>query len=481
MSRKIICTVGTSIARSAAPGPRVETSADIARNLEHWAKECNADPHGFLVNACAETHSLWRFGPRPDDEVVLLATDTEEGKACAAAVQELVEKHLQVLCQTVTVRGLQVDDAQRFRREGIQHLFDVIDKQAQGGPAVLNVTGGFKSVVPFVTLYGLIKQIPVIYIFERSQQLIELPPAPVSFDYERLSQARQALQELEREDVMSKERFFELIPGLPYHERGWFESLIEDDGQQVIPSAFGLMLMRELGARRAGIFLSPKALRSLEASEGAVREQFLFMLARVPDPLWRSMKAHAISGGDLPVYKPGNTAERMAAFVRGDTVYVCELWASHDEYNRVVGSCRVSDYPTNGFRPWTDAVAETDAPGVDLSLMERRLAEQQSQITRNAEKYEGLRRSSGAQRKKAKALEELVGEALVREQALLEERACLRERMDLLERVWRLQRDDAMHLRSQLRELSLRGIGRDASSPAPNRPGGSVAGATQDG
>jgi hypothetical protein len=57
-------------------------------------------------------------------------------------------------------------------------------------------------------------------------------------------------------------------------------------------------------------------------------------------------------GTDLTVYKPGNTSECMAAIVRGDRVYVCEL-LPHGVYERMLPTKRVADYTLSEFTLWS--------------------------------------------------------------------------------------------------------------------------------
>lgn len=272
-------------------------------------------------------------------------------------------------------------DPVRFRRVGVQNLFDVLDRYGgdlvpSGDEVMLNVTGGFKSVVPYVTLYGLLHQFPVVYLFERSHALLRLPPVPVDFDYERLSAAMDALQLLEN-DVVPREKFFATIPDLDYHRRDWYECLIEEDGGLVTASAFGGLLLRRRQRDQAQVLLGPAAQRQYEAATGVTREQFTFMLERVADPLWRKGKIHAFAGTDLTVFKPGNTSERMAAIVHDNRIYVCEL-LRHDEYERLLPQRKASDYTLKDFRPWLRPADTPEPPPTEAAAFEtmrRRLDE----------------------------------------------------------------------------------------------------------
>jgi hypothetical protein len=266
------------------------------------------------------------------------------------------------------VDGLQVADVTRFRRVGMQSLFQLLDRNTQdslnrGDEVILNVTGGFKSVVPYVTLFGLLHQLPVVYLFERSRSLLRLPPVPVAFDYERLGQAIDAMRLLENE-VIPREAFFAAIPGLEYHRRDWYECLIEEDEGLVTLSAFGSLLLRQRLAEQAEVWIGPGAQRQYAAAGGTTKDQFTFMLDRVADPLWRKAKTHAFAGTDLTVFKPGNTSERMAAIVRDGRIYVCEL-LQHDEYERTLPGRRAEQYALKEFRPWTRPADAPEPPATE--------------------------------------------------------------------------------------------------------------------
>lgn len=235
---KHICTSGTSI----GGGPMRDNDigayrSTIAERVRQFREQYDASE--FLAKVSAETNSLSRVGLQADDQVILLCTDTEDGAACAKAVAEVLKHDLGAQVEIRRIEGLQVTDAKAFERQGIPRLFETLNKISGEGARYegvrLNATGGFKSVVPFLTLYGLIKRLPVDYLFERSETPLSLPPAPVNFDYDLLRYAEPALRALKEEAVVSRERFSELLEGLDYEDRTFLaECLTESDGDSVI-------------------------------------------------------------------------------------------------------------------------------------------------------------------------------------------------------------------------------------------------------
>ena len=349
----LICTTGTSIAKGQVwNGDSSLYQQAIQRKLEEYAETHSSAE--FLHWASAETNSLVRLKlDSKKDRIALLHSETEDGKICAEEVQKIINNNLDVQSELFCLQGLQVENAERFRREGIQSLFETLERLRQRDWNLrLNVTGGFKSVVPYMTLYGQFHQLEVVYIFERSSQLINLPPAPINFDYERLKIAEEALRWLGKKGVGGKQGFFNKMPEASREDQKWCATLLEDDGESVILSAFGLILYQALQARPTKVFLHQKARQIYEQHKTHKSgEQFSFMLKRVAEPLWRQQKIHAHSS-ELDIYKPGNTGERMGAFLLNGSVYVAQLWPNHDLYEQEATSERIADYPVEEFTLW---------------------------------------------------------------------------------------------------------------------------------
>lgn len=369
--RTIICTTGTSISQGVAPlsgNDREAYRRGIGERLDRLRDQVQ-DRALFLTRASAETNSLHRLQVSDRDLVVLLHTETDDGQICAEELQRLIAETFKAEVELARIVGLQVSDQRRFRREGIQNLFNEVHRRCRHmldepePPIVLNATGGFKSTVPYLTLYGLMYRLPVVYIFERSDALLWLPPAPIHFDYERLARAEAALRRLQELGAMPKHEFFELIPRLPFHERPWFESLLEEDDGMVTLSAFGFLLAEALEREQSQVYISPAAAKAYEASAGIARSQFTYMLDRVSDPLWRVQKRHTYHNSELVVFKPGKTRERMACIIEGSRVYVCEL-LDRDDYRRIEGK-RPSDYNLAEFVPWSRPMGEPEPPDTE--------------------------------------------------------------------------------------------------------------------
>lgn len=351
MSRTILCTVGTSIA---PPSKNATTVPDrIKQHVADCKQRHGSNRDAFQRAVSAEINSLRAMGTTATDHVVLIHTDTDDGQRCASEIRALVEEHFACSTEVRRVPGLQVTDGQRFRQTGVKELFHALDHfvvQAHDRPVVINATGGFKLTVPYITLFGLFRGLETVYIFERSAELITLPAVPIAFDFERLESVRPALTALRERGSMNSDEFWALVRGVPHDERTRYECFVEKIDDALVPSAFTELLWSDL-SRTALVRLSTAARQDYEKSEGTPRSQFEFMLDRVAEAGYRRQHLHAFPSTDLDVIKPGNTGERMAFYLDGNTVRVCRL-LRHDEYERTLGGLSKADFANSEFTRW---------------------------------------------------------------------------------------------------------------------------------
>lgn len=354
-SRLVLATAGTSIAQGVRWGD----------DLGSWKREVKSrlgalpqETPAFLAAASGETNSLSRMRLSSGDRVVLLLTDTDDGRAAGEQVAGLIRQHIGCEVSTQVIQGLQVTDERRFRREGVPNLFTQLESCRRAYPGldpVLNATGGFKGVVPYLTLYGLLESLPVVYLFERTEALLHLPPAPLSFDWSLLHAAADAFQELRQRGVMEEPRFWDLAVGVPFEQRDRYAALLEEDDNLVAPSALADLAFRHWDRESRRVLLSPKASGALESAGASTRRRVEANLARVHDPTWRAAKYHAFAACQLQILKPGNTAERLGVFLQGDRVYVAEIWTDHGTYEHEAPGLKPDDYRRSDFSPWDPA------------------------------------------------------------------------------------------------------------------------------
>jgi putative CRISPR-associated protein (TIGR02619 family) len=197
-----------------------------------------------LRDTSPEIKSLVKIGPDPRGKVVLYASDTGDGILCARILAEFIRRRWGCAAEMEVISGLQVEDAGRFRSVGAQNYVRSVVRQVSDPQnryryrIILNATAGFKALVPYTTLIGLLFQVPVQYIFERSSTLLTLPPLPVGFDEVFVQRVMPLLERLERETALPEE---EVLKSLSAEERDQLLPLLEPEDGHYTLSSLGII------------------------------------------------------------------------------------------------------------------------------------------------------------------------------------------------------------------------------------------------
>lgn len=153
-----------------------------------------------LRAASAELNSLYHYDPLPGtiqgDKIILLATQTPTGHLCAHLLKKVLCTSLSLPSrfedEQIDIRrpeGLGRANDLRFASDGLPKFLATLSEaiQAYEGThdVVLIPTGGYKSLIPYATLAGILHKKPVRYIYEDSDVLLNLPPIPVGLDMEQ--------------------------------------------------------------------------------------------------------------------------------------------------------------------------------------------------------------------------------------------------------------------------------------------------------
>jgi len=208
-----------------------------------WVKEddCWEIDEAQTINrdASAEISSLLAIQEKLNDslEVRLIATETILSRLAAEVIQDKLNGYKTEDGKTITVefepektgdkcdviQGLDVENPKNFRENGLPKLIERL--KALGiskDKIILNITGGYKGVIPFLTILGQIyENVEIMYLYEESKDIIEIPKLPVSFDIEFCDKYFLFLQSAYRDNPNDTDINKELIQKqLAYLENG---------------------------------------------------------------------------------------------------------------------------------------------------------------------------------------------------------------------------------------------------------------------
>lgn len=196
-AKTVIATLGTSLqtnlARLAnnAEAKEVERAAAEAYRAKQAEKVADqlARDNPAANRMSAEINSLTSLIARgfadPECNLFLCHSDTDDGRFIAAILAEYYERrHHRV--QTLPIASLSDSDPRLFRTEGLRNLVRQLCKVIRDydpSSVAINATGGYKAQIAVAVLVGQSLQVPVYYMHERFNDIIEFPPLPVSLDF----------------------------------------------------------------------------------------------------------------------------------------------------------------------------------------------------------------------------------------------------------------------------------------------------------
>lgn len=152
----------------------------VKKALLNWAQ-----PQG---ETSAEIKSLFNLRRQAGQaiEARLLATDTVLSRLTAEVLEEVLAGTIKTVFEPDrdVIKGLQVWDRKRFEKEGLINLIARIEElNGTCEEVAINFTGGYKALIPYLTIMGQLYNISLYYIFEDTDELIRLPQAPLAINW----------------------------------------------------------------------------------------------------------------------------------------------------------------------------------------------------------------------------------------------------------------------------------------------------------
>jgi len=372
MNKLVICSVGTSISNE-CPSHRL-----LFSNNRGWDAES-----GFLkkeiqdalmqknfysgsletaAQASAELNSLYRLGIQSGDKIVLLSSDNLQGHVCAEMISVCLQERFSILQKDIEIKrieGLQVHNETLLREFGLKNLVKTLlsylanENYRYSYEIIINPTGGFKGIVPFLTIMGMLYGRKSVYIFEYSKQLITLPPLPFSFDLDIYNRVRDALHFLEEEIAVPEQQFFFRIKDYAPEEHDLFTAFIEpfDESGKVTISPLAYCLL-QIDSPEQSCFVSDNVIDTLRGVDSTMREKLIRLIDNIACPIWRNSHLHRWEKNDLLIIKPGNTAERFAGFMKNSMFYVALAYPTHTEYEKELSKYSRDSFVNVHFKKW---------------------------------------------------------------------------------------------------------------------------------
>jgi putative CRISPR-associated protein (TIGR02619 family) len=347
--KKIITTVGTSLFENYHKKYRdtaFEDLYDFFKNNEISAKELdkqelrkkslidkfNSNYFKNNFDASAEIKSLIKLQEelKEDFDIYLLHSDTELGRLAAEIIKDNIslyeEYGLKISRVDIhLIEELKIQNRQKFI-QGMQELINKIYKISQNywGNVVINITGGYKATIPYLTILAQVNQCPIYYIFENTDALIQIPNIPIDINWKLFEDYWKSFSLIEKSNGIKEsdlpEKFLKDC-------RAFLESVDIDNEHYCVLNPLGEILWNKYKEKYFVFYTTDDIYEKINHKE----IQRIFK-SKFSNPQIRGSKTQIKN--NHYVYDDGNNPYRIFYFEEKDVIYVYEVFANHDDYSK---------------------------------------------------------------------------------------------------------------------------------------------------
>mgnify|MGYP001338972257 CR=1 FL=1 len=190
----MICTVGASTITNIKKDEVLkelyekEKYEEIARNfLNQPGSPQNIQLLGAEINSVASIVELGYIDETKN--IYFLHSETPDGRTMAIILKHYFTNSSSFKfknIQAIEIKGLTDTNKEDFKRKGLKNLVITMSQISRNHYAttIINATGGYKAQIAFALALGQGMQIPVYYRYEKFPSVIELPPLPLTLDFQ---------------------------------------------------------------------------------------------------------------------------------------------------------------------------------------------------------------------------------------------------------------------------------------------------------
>jgi len=312
----------------------------IKKKISFWLKETD------VKNASAEIKSLIKLKENLQDdfEVYLFSSDTILGRLAGEILEEGLKKLSEFEDGRITldiIGDLQVKDSKKFMN-GMQNLIEKTFKITNGywDNTVINITGGYKATIPYLTILAQLNGCPIYYIFEDQDALIKIPSLPLSTEVincEDLRNNKDIIAKLQK-GIDNEKDYNELIYSDFYRKYGvmvWEDYVNNSPIAELNP--LGKILWETCKNKLFEFYTNSQSKQKINNSQ--------WIQEVISKKFWReeirNNKTEYKNGHQ--VYDDGDNPVRIFYFVKEGQVYIYNVFDNHKEYERYLNSVSFSE------------------------------------------------------------------------------------------------------------------------------------------
>jgi len=290
-------------------------------------------------NISAEIKSLIKLKEelKENFEIYLLYSDTALSRLAAEILQNALSCYYDEFknCSIPSpkkIEGLQIWNRDEFNK-GMVNLINTIENISKGywRNIIINITGGYKATIPYLTLLAQINECPIYYIFEATDALIKIPYFPIDIKWDIFRQFWDFFEKIAHPNSINRNELNENVI------KNCISLLTEekiDNKLYISLNPLGEILWRRY---KSGffIFYAPEEIyREIQGQSNIKR----ILIDKFCKSEKRKNKTEVKNGHY--VYDEGDNPYRIFYFEKEGKIYIYKTFENHNEYEDYLGKVR---------------------------------------------------------------------------------------------------------------------------------------------
>jgi putative CRISPR-associated protein (TIGR02619 family) len=360
--KKVITIVGTSLFENYLKNPRNDTNfiddydyfkdnkikasgldekSNRKRNIE---KIFNERYFKSNHNASAEIKSLIKLKEELNEEleIYLLYSDTALSRLAAEILYRVLSDYQPYDelkdCETrdpIKIEGLQIWDRSEFKK-GMVNLIQTIENISREywENVIINITGGYKATIPYLTILAQVNRWPIYYIFEDTDALIKIPYIPIDINWGIFNNYWEYFEKIAHPNSIPK-------GGLKYDFLKDCSDICEeikiDNITHVTLGPIGEILWRKYKSRFFIFYAPEEVYNEIQRQDNIIR----ILTSKFGNNEIRKNKTE-IKNGHY-VYDDGNNPYRIFYFEHEGKIYIYKTFEKHKDYEAYLTQTKIND------------------------------------------------------------------------------------------------------------------------------------------
>lgn len=343
--KHIIITCGTSMINK-------ETVPMWERDIDNYPSEFGKIFESIETNRNkVEKKDLWAEISlldkiaEQDDMIYFFFSETEWGNLVKKVLEEtsILQDETRICDKkNVFLRTISwfQNNAITFQQEALPNFFQALQnirEKTAYQEVVLCPVWGYKSLIPYASLFAMIAGWDINYLYEDAENVLDLPAIPLQLDIERIKDlSHYFTSENDTQNINNLQKSMwiydqnELLQTYPW--------LLEIADEFVCLSALGrLYYTKYVELQNTEVYLSEHAKKQFDNMRGKQKENFENIFERLKNSMYREAKAHHRLDKYIR-YKMGNTTERVLFYEKSlkekTKIVICEV-VLHAEYEKL--------------------------------------------------------------------------------------------------------------------------------------------------